>query len=225
MVGLASGPSPVYTPRVTLLGNRRGVSSAGHEPVSEEDGRFWTLLARRVEQGDADAEAELVRRFEHRIRLMASVRLHGSDAALDVTQDTLLAVLEAMRGGSLREPDKLPAFVLGTARNVINNHLRRASRTVEVGGDPPERAAAPEPNAAAVDAVRRDLVRECLKRLNLVDCRILLLTLVEGMTPREIAPVVGLTPEVVRTRKSRAVQAVREDIRRRDTKAAAGPHT
>jgi RNA polymerase sigma factor (sigma-70 family) len=209
---------------VTLLKVRRGAAPSGRELASEEDTEFWATLARRVEQGDADAEADLARLFEHRIRFMALVRLNGADAALDLTQETLLATLEALRRGSLREPAKLPAFVHGIARNIINNHLRRAATNLEVGGDPPERAAGAEPFSAHVDTERRALVRDCLARLDLLDRRILLLTLVEGMNPREIAAVVGLTPEVVRTRKSRAVKAVRGEIRRRDMNAAAGPH-
>ena len=37
-------------------------------------------------------------------------------------------------------------------------------------------------------------------------------TLVEGMKPREIAPRVGLSPELVRTRKSRAVRVLVERV-------------
>jgi RNA polymerase sigma-70 factor (ECF subfamily) len=207
---------------VTLLGSRQPAAPAGHEPTSEEDAEFWTTLVRRVEQGDRDAEANLISRFEQRIRVMASSRLHGADAALDLAQDVLLAALKALRVGSLREPDKLPAFIAGIARNIINNHFRKTARSVEVGGELPDcDVARPEPGVAQADGERRQLVRECLERLNLLDRRILLLTLVEGLNPREIAPILRLTPEVVRTRKSRAVQAVREQIRKRDTKGAA----
>lgn len=208
---------------MTLLGNRRRGATAGHGLPSETGDELWKSLVRRVEQGDGDAEAQLVRRFEPRIRVMASSRLRGADAALDITQDTIVAVLEALRRGSLREPEKLPAFVFGIARNLINNHFRRSARSAEVGGHPAAGTATVEPATAEDDADRRSVVRECLTELNLLDRRILLLTLVEGMNPREIAPIVRLTPEVVRTRKSRAVQAVRERIAKRDTNAAAKP--
>lgn len=209
---------------MTLPWKRGSGGPAGHQPVSEENAEFWASLARRVGQGDADAEAELARRFELRIRLMASVCLHGSDAAADVTQDTLLALLQALRAGALRQPEKLPAFVVGIARNIINHHFREAARGIEVGGDPPGPGSAHVPADSGIDAERGRLVRGALTRLKRLDRRILLLTLVDGLTPREIAPVVGLSPEVVRTRKSRAIRMLRRDIAERDTNPTAAPH-
>lgn len=125
---------------MALFGDRRGGAAAGHEVASQDDATFWTSLARRIEQGDPEAEAELVGLFHHRVRLLASVRLHGSDAALDIAQETILAVLEALRAGRLREPDRLPAFVLGIARNLVNNHCRKEARSRELLDNPPDQA-------------------------------------------------------------------------------------
>ncbi len=65
---------------------------------------------------------------------------------------------------------------------------------------------------------KTQLIRESLGRLNALDRRILLLTLVEGLTPSEIAPIVGLTPKAVRSHKSRAVDAVAAEIETRGRK-------
>jgi len=143
---------------------------------------------------------------------MASVRLHGSDAAQDIAQDTLLAVLEAVRTGRLRDPERLPAFVLGTARNLVNNHFRRAGANPARPGDPPADSPAAVANQPGVDVERRAMVRASLGRLKPLDRRILLLTLTEGLTPREIAPLVNLTPEVVRTRKARATRRLVNEV-------------
>ena len=56
------------------------------------------------------------------------------------------------------------------------------------------------------------MVRASLGRLKPLDRRILLLTLTEGLTPREIAPLVNLTPEVVRTRKARATRRLVNEV-------------
>jgi len=53
-----------------------------------------------------------------------------------------------------------------------------------------------------------------LEQLELTDQRILLLTLVEGLKPGDIAQRLNLTSEVVRARKSRAVRKVTETIRK-----------
>ncbi|MDQ3213333.1 MAG: hypothetical protein M3Q85_11715, partial [Acidobacteriota bacterium] len=86
------------------------------------DAREPVTLADRIRAGDPAAEDELVRSFSQRLFVMALVRTR--EAARDLRQDVLIAALDALRKGQLRERDKLEAFVYGTARNVINNHLR-----------------------------------------------------------------------------------------------------
>lgn len=192
-------------------------SPGGTQPrdaVSNGEAIRWSSLVRRIADGDAEAEAELATVFYPRVRLFASVRLGGADTASDIAQDTILAVLQALRQGRLHEPVTLPAFVLGTAHNLVNNHHRKVARSLEVPRDPPALPADVDQDWAYFEDERRAAVRKAVGRLNTVDRRILLLTLVEGLKPREIAPVVGLSPEVVRTRKARAVRAVAEEVAR-----------
>ena len=195
-----------------------GGAAAGRDAALNDDADRWPSLVRRVGLGDADAEAELAREFHPRVLTAASVRLHGSDAANDIAQETMAAVLQALRAGTLREPAKLPGFVLGIARNLINNYCRLEARgrgVVEAVDELPERAApADVEGGAAFDEERRALVREALACVKPTDRRIVMLTLVEGMSPREIAPIVGLAPEAVRTRKTRAVKAIGRTIER-----------
>jgi RNA polymerase sigma-70 factor (ECF subfamily) len=199
---------------VTLLGDRLGRATAEHGETPADGATRWAALAHRIAAGDASAEAELAALFHQRVKVFASVRLHGSDAAADIAQDTMLAVIEALRAGRLREPFNLPGFVLGTARNLVNNHHRKAARNPDALDDVPEPEAGGGPLAAGLDAERRALIRTALLRLHALDRRILVLTLVEGMHPREIAPIVGLEPDVVRTRKARAIRAIADDIER-----------
>ena len=197
---------------MTLFGDRRSGTPAGRGLASDDDATFWTSLAHRIKEGDREAETEFAVQFYVRVRPMASVCLQWSDAAVDVAQETILAALEGLRAGRLREPERLPAFVLGIARNLINNYRRRQGQSREVQDDPPDRPVQADPTLTRLDEQQRALVRASLKRLNRVDRRILLLTLADGMSPREIAPIVGLKPEVVRTRKSRAVKTVADAI-------------
>jgi RNA polymerase sigma factor (sigma-70 family) len=180
--------------------------------VSDDDTGFWVSLVRRIQQGDREAETELARQFYVRVRPMASVQLRWSDAAVDIAQETIVQALEALRAGRLREPERLPAFVLGIARNLINNHKRKEAQSREILVHPPDRPVEVDPSLARLDEQQRALVRASLARLGPVDRRILLLTLVDDRTPHEIAPIVGLTPEVVRTRKSRAIKALAAEI-------------
>jgi RNA polymerase sigma factor (sigma-70 family) len=171
-------------------------------------------LAERIRQGDASAETELVHEFAHRIFVMGVVRTRDREAARELVQDVLMAVIGALRKGQLNDPDKLAAFVHGTARNLINNQLRSESQRPPL--EPlPEDLAQDNLVERLEDAERVRLVHQAMERLGLEDRKILLMTLVQGHKPGEIAAALGLTSEVVRTRKLRALKKVTDLIRKK----------
>ncbi len=166
------------------------------------------LLPERIGAGERLAEDEFVRLFQRRVFLMALVRTRDREAAQDIAQEVMVGVLRALREGRLADPAHLPGYVYGTARNLINNYLRRLRRRPP--GEPvPEDLPAP---ASGGDVERSELVllaRRALSQVSAGDRLILLLTLVDGLKPGEIAARLGLSPEVARKRKSRAVERVR----------------
>jgi len=171
-----------------------------------------TQLAERIGRHEPAAEEEFVRLFQDRIRFLVRMRTHDAGVAQDLTQDVLLAVVLALREGQLRDPERLTAFVYGTARNVVNNHLRNRSRLPRE--DPIEGEGYSINNVDQVeDAERSALVRGALTALGSIDRKILLLTLVNGLRPGEIAIKTGLTSEVVRARKSRALKKLIERVK------------
>ena len=171
-------------------------------------------LAERISRGDVSAETELVREFSHRIFVMGVVRTHDREAARELVQDVLMAVIGALRKGQLQDADKLAAFVHGTARNLINSQLRSASQRPPM--EPlPEDLAQASSIAQLEEAERVRLVHQALERLGQDDRKILWMTLVEGRKPGEIATALGLTSEVVRTRKLRAVKKITELIEKK----------
>jgi RNA polymerase sigma factor (sigma-70 family) len=145
---------------------------------------------------------------------MGLVRTRDRDAARELVQDVLMAVIGALRKGQLQDADKLPAFVHGTARNLINNQLRTESQR-------PPLEALPEDLAETSlveqleDAERVRLLHQALEHLGQEERKILWMTLVEGRKPGEIASALGLTSEVVRTRKLRAVKKVTDLIEKK----------
>ena len=179
-----------------------------------DDANRWRDLAQRVREGDSSAEEELSAYFHPRILAMAVFRLREPEAAREIAQESLLAVLLALRQGKLREPEKLPSFVSGTARNLINNHFR--SLRTQPDQMPLDLDTPSSVNFATEAELleQRRMVREALGRIDPRDRAILLLTLVEGMNPREIAPRVGLSPENVRTRKMRAIRQITEELQK-----------
>src|SRR5689334_15676992 len=81
-------------------------------------------LAARIQAGDRSAEEQLFNTYQRSVLLIATARTHDREMARDLTQEVFIVILGALREGRLREPDKLAAFIHGTARNIINNFLR-----------------------------------------------------------------------------------------------------
>jgi RNA polymerase sigma-70 factor (ECF subfamily) len=171
-----------------------------------------SALAERIRSREPSAEEELVHLFSDRVVFLALARTRDPEAARDLKQDVLLAVVRALRNGHLREAERLTAFVYGTARNLINNYLRTRSRLRE---DPIDAALHLASTSDPVEnSERAALVRRALAPLDSTDRKILLMTLVEGLKPGEIAARLGLRSEVVRTRKSRALKKTIETVKR-----------
>ena len=170
-------------------------------------------LAVRIRAGDAAAEEELVHLFGERLFVMLVARTRDREAARELVQDVLVAVLRALRNGHLREGERLSAYIHGTARNLVNNYFRQRSRQpVVVPLDPDLFPTCSYDEFESTEKL--SLVGRALERLDTKDRRILRLSLVEGLKPSEIALHLGLTPEVVRARKSRALKKVTESIRK-----------
>jgi RNA polymerase sigma factor (sigma-70 family) len=165
------------------------------------------VLARQVQAGDRAAESDLVQHFGRRVFAMILARTRNADLAGDLTQDALLGMIVALRAGRVQEIDNLTGFVLGTAQNLIANHFRQQARR-------PEQQALPEeiPAPPAWDdhehQERAALLAKALKRLDANEFQVLRMTLVDNLNPSQIALSLGLSSEVVRQRKSRALKKV-----------------
>jgi len=86
-------------------------------------------LSRRIREGDVSAESELIRQFEPGLRVLLRRRTGGDHGLLqDLVQETLLVVLQRLRGIGIDDPHKLAAFAAQTARNLAIASLRKAER-------------------------------------------------------------------------------------------------
>ena|SRR5579863_3000053 len=174
--------------------------------VTSEVNQSAGVLAQRILAGDRSAEDELVRTYRRGVFVIAVSRTRDREAAADLTQEILIAVLQALREGRLRETAKLAAFVQGTARNLINNHLRSRTHHLEVELD--DEAYSGDPVAELESIERRRLVQRELESFSVTDQQILLLSLVDGHSLAEVAQRLNLSHEAVRARKSRAVRKI-----------------
>lgn len=126
-------------------------------------------LARRIKDGDVSAEGELIRHFEPGLRVILRRRTGGDHGLLeDLVQETLLIVIQRLRGAGIAEPDKLAAFAAQTARNLAIASQRKTERQrTDLDSDATERNADPSRSVAAVaeDVEAALAVRALLREL------------------------------------------------------------
>ena len=167
-----------------------------------------------------EAEDDLVSQFRPRVIAFLTVRHVRRDEVEELTQEILMAVLSAAREDRVREPENLASFVYGVARNLLNDRLRRQARDksdpLRPGDDFP--APSPSPEDDRVLLARREI-----ERLDPVDRNILLMTLVEGLKPGEIASALRMSSDVVRQRKSRSLKKILENMNRLSQSVARFP--
>jgi RNA polymerase sigma factor (sigma-70 family) len=193
--------------------------SISPEPVDYAD------LVSRLALGDTAAETALADYFAPRLRAMMLARTRDAELARDLAQDALLALLQALRQGQLRDSERLPAFAHGIARNIVNNYFRTRQREPQRQPLMDDMAVInPEQDRADEDEERLNLVRRGLADLSPSDREILRLTLADGLKPGEIADKLGLTAEVVRARKSRAQKRIVAAIEKLSRIRSLAPH-
>src|SRR2546423_14226865 len=103
---------------------------------------------RRVIAGDADAETELVDRYKDGIAVIIGRIVRNDAVTEDLSQETFRLVLEKIRGGEVREPERLSGFICGVAENLAIAHVRRMRRALnqeEIGEAEEIRDPQPDP--------------------------------------------------------------------------------
>ncbi|GAA0938971.1 RNA polymerase sigma factor ShbA [Pseudonocardia zijingensis] len=141
----------------------------------------------------------------------------GTQSAEDIAQDTLMAVVGALRRW---QPDKrVMSFVYGIASNKVVDAYRAAGRDrsvpTDVVPDAPDLDHGPEQSAMRGGLLAE--LRNLLDQLPEHHREILVLRVALGMTAVETAAAVGSTSGAVRVTQHRAMARLRELVARRTT--------
>lgn len=171
-----------------------------------DDAALAQRVGRAAPATDREAEAELCRRLAPRVRLYGLRHLGNEAAAADLVQQALLLMIERLRAGALREPEKLASFVFGICRMLVldlrRGHARR-ERLLETYG---ESLLPPEPAAPDLD---HDRLAHCLERLPERERTVLILTFYDDMPAEALARELDLSPKNVRVIRHRGLQRLR----------------
>ncbi len=149
-----------------------------------------------------DDEASLVRRFALRVRLYGLRHLRSPAAADDLVQTVMVVMIEAVRAGTIRDPENLGSFVLGTARHVVGGWRRGESRRQ---GLLDRFAPDLEPIAEQTPAVDHERLAHCLGGLPRREQLVVTLTFYEDRDAEQIGAALGMTTGNVRVVRHRAL--------------------
>jgi RNA polymerase sigma-70 factor (ECF subfamily) len=134
-------------------------------------------------------------------------RTDRPEDAADVTAETFLVAWRRLAHVP-PGPETRP-WLYGVARRVLANHRRGDHRRTALGDRLRKELAAAVPDTSDEVVQRADVV-DAMRRLSGRDQEVLELHLWEGLEPREIAEVLGLSTVVVRPRLSRARARLRD---------------
>jgi RNA polymerase sigma-70 factor, ECF subfamily len=172
-----------------------------------EDSELAQRIASAGARRDAEAEAELCRRFAPRIRLYGRRHLRSDAAAADLVQDVLILTLQKLRAGDLREHDKIASFILGTSRQVVIDGRRAGQRREHIletfTAELPELA---EDSHEALDV---DRLGHCLERLAERERSVLVMSFYDDRPADEVGAALGISPGNVRVIRHRGIDRLR----------------
>jgi RNA polymerase sigma-70 factor (ECF subfamily) len=178
------------------------------EPV--DDGRLVAAVA----DGSRDALAVLYRRHAPWLVLRLQRRCADRQVVDEVLQDTFVAV---WRGAGRWSADgEVAAWIWGIAARRLVDAIRRSPRPVVLLGD----LAAVDGRQAVVESaedrvllgVEHGDLAGALARLSPELRAVVQTTVLDGLTTREAARLLGIPPGTVKTRMMRARAALREDL-------------
>ena len=171
-------------------------------------------LARRIAEAapriDAEAEAELYRRLAPRVRLYGRRHLRDDEAALDLMQHVMVATIEKLRAGEVREPERVVSFVFGMCR-MVTMEMRRGDRRRD---ELLEKYGADLEIADIAIAPRLDEARvaACLERLAERERTVLILSFYEDEPAERVGVTLGLSAGNVRVIRHRAIEHLRDCV-------------
>ncbi|GAB2461739.1 RNA polymerase sigma factor [Xylanimonas ulmi] len=163
-------------------------------------------LVERVRRGDDEAMGELWRRWSHAAVCMAH---HITDRfeAEDLAAEAFVRILHAICAGA-GPSEGFGPYLYATVRCVSMNWHRDRDRLAVIR-DPVEDLAEVVGSEVALDdeCADRLQVRTIFASLRPQWREVLWLTGVEGLTPRDVAPILGISPNAVSALRHRASSA------------------
>lgn len=169
-------------------------------------------LVERAARGDRKAFADLIRIHERTALSIAYSVVGNATHAGDVTQEAFLRVWQKI--ADLDDIDRFPSWLATIVRNLAMDHLRRRPREKSRDGDEPglEPASTTSPADELEQHDRRRQINRALEGLDELTRSAVVLKYYEGMSSKQIAELLELSPGAVDMRLSRGRELLREKL-------------
>lgn len=96
--------------------------------VDANEPEIAVSLVTRIQQGEKQAEEQLVARYSRGLLSFLRRKTDDDDLADDLHQDTFRIVLERLRASGLQNASQLAGFIHATAKNLVIAHFRKQAR-------------------------------------------------------------------------------------------------
>jgi RNA polymerase sigma-70 factor, ECF subfamily len=199
-------PPEIYRPEISVPGMLTGTAETAADSAPEAYAG-WVELVERIKSGESGSMEELYQLFSKGIRFYLCRQL-GPQELDDKVHDTFVVVVQAIRRGELREPERLMGFVRTIVRRQVAAHIDKVvhSRREQVDLDSTMRVADPRdnPEESAIFRQRAELIQKVLGELPKRDREILTRFYLYEQGQDQICTEMSLTETQFRLLKSRA---------------------
>jgi RNA polymerase sigma-70 factor (ECF subfamily) len=182
-------------------------NTAAQAPSSSFPTVEWATLVSQIKAGDNAGMEQLYKMFSRGIRYYLCRQL-GPQELEDKVHDTFLIVVNAIKRGDLREPERLMGFVRTVVRRQVAAyieqavHNRREQADLETGIAVADRKQNPEQEA--IVRQKNELMKSALEALSKRDRDILVRFYLQEQSQEQICREMSLTETQFRLLKSRA---------------------
>jgi RNA polymerase sigma-70 factor (ECF subfamily) len=170
-------------------------------------GPNWTALVEKIRVDDQSGMEELYRVFSRGVRFYLCRQLGPQDLE-DKVHDTFLIVVQAVRRGELREPERLMGFVRTVVRRQVAGHIDQAvharRQQVEIESGTTVVDLNRDPEEKAIQQQHEDIARRVLNSISKRDREILTRFYLLEQSQQQICDQMNLTETQFRLLKSRA---------------------
>ena len=170
---------------------------------------FDESYVERLQAGDFRTQEHFVAYFSELIQLKLRSRLHSPQAIEDVRQETFTRVFAALRGGKIRQPERLGAFVNSMCNNVLLEHYRASSRDSSLDDEEQQDFPATNVDVLGTIAAKQmgEKIREILEEMPERDRRLLREVFLEERDKDAVCSDFGVDREYLRVLLHRAKQS------------------